>query len=150
MKTRIMILALFAVLALVACGTQPAPQPTDEPAPVSQTSAAPPTPTEIPPTNTPTPEPAAISFANDITPILQKSCVNCHGGDRIEEGLVMKTYADLMAGSDNGAVVVPGNAAESLMVKMIASKKMPKRGPKLTDTQIQQIVDWINQGAMDN
>jgi len=27
---------------------------------------------------------------------------------------------------------------------------MPKRGPKLTPDQVQLVVDWINQGALDN
>jgi len=35
-----------------------------------------------------------VSFTNDVLPILQSRCVNCHGGDRTEEGLVLKTYAD--------------------------------------------------------
>jgi hypothetical protein len=44
---------------------------------------------------------------------LESRCLNCHGGERVEEGLVMRSYADLMAGSDNGPVVVPGDSVNS-------------------------------------
>ena len=62
----------------------------------------------------------------------------------------MLTYADIMAGSNNGPVVVPGDAEHSLMAELVATQKMPKRGPRLTPPQVQLIMDWINQGALDN
>ncbi|HSL43898.1 MAG TPA: c-type cytochrome domain-containing protein, partial [Anaerolineales bacterium] len=83
-------------------------------------------------------------------PIIQSRCINCHGGDRTEEGLSMNTHAEIMAGSDNGSVVTPGDAADSLLVELVATQKMPKRGPKLTPPQVQLITDWVNQGALDN
>jgi hypothetical protein len=91
-----------------------------------------------------------VSFANDVLPIIQSRCINCHGGDRTEEGLVMLTYADIIAGSDNGPVVIPGDAEHSLLAELVSTQKMPKRGPKLTPPQVQVIIDWINQGALDN
>lgn len=163
MKTKLLILILLAGL-LTACGTQPtqapASPPTEEPAPATQASANPPAatdttapPTESPTQEQPTAEPAgaaSISFANDILPILESRCVNCHGGERVEEGLLLRSYAELMAGSDNGPVIVPGDAENSLLVELVVSQKMPKRGPKLTPPQVQLIVDWVNQGALDN
>ncbi len=92
----------------------------------------------------------AVSFAKDIVPILDNSCTNCHGADRIEEGLKLQTYNDILAGSKNGAVVVPGDASNSLLAQLVANHKMPKRGAKLTDPQVQLIIDWINQGALNN
>lgn len=41
-----------------------------------------------------------------------------------------------MAGSDNGAVVVPGDVANSLLVELVANQRMPKRGPMLTLPQV--------------
>ena len=159
MKTKFIILVLLAGL-LSACASQPGMEapvspPTEEAASPTQTTA--PADTAVPPTEVPTEQPtiepitsSGVSFANDILPILQSRCVNCHGGERVEEGLVMKSYADIMAGSDNGPVIVPGDADNSLMVELIVSQKMPKRGPKLTPPQAQLIVDWVNQGALDN
>ena len=93
---------------------------------------------------------ASVSFANDILPLLESRCINCHGGERTQEGLDMKTHAAIMAGSKNGPVVAPGDAANSTMAQLVLEGKMPKRGPKLTPDQVQLIVDWINQGAQDN
>jgi len=161
---------LVLVIGLLsACGTQPAAtpasvsQPTEVIVPAissplgTEASTNPPLPTD---TAAPATEPAAttqpavegatVSFANDILPIIQSRCINCHGGDRTEEGLVLKTHADLMAGSNNGFVVTPGNAADSLLVELVATQKMPKRGPKLTPPQVQLITEWVNQGAQNN
>ena len=62
----------------------------------------------------------------------------------------MNAYESLMAGSQNGPVIVPGDAGDSLLVEKITEGKMPKRGPKLTPAQIQTITDWINAGAPNN
>jgi mono/diheme cytochrome c family protein len=129
----------------------PATEPPTDVPPVTDTAAAtePPAATEAPATQ-PAIGGATVSFANDILPIIESRCANCHGGNRTEEGLVLLTHADILAGSDNGPVVVPGDAANSLFVEMVATQKMPKRGPKLTPPQIQLFTDWVNQGALDN
>jgi mono/diheme cytochrome c family protein len=93
---------------------------------------------------------ASVSFSNDILPMLQSRCVNCHGGQRTEKDLNLNSYDGVMAGSENGPVVTPGDAANSPMAELVANGKMPKRGPKLTPDQVQLIVDWINQGAQNN
>ena len=95
-------------------------------------------------------EGATVSFAKDILPIIESRCANCHGGNRTEKGLVLLTHADIVTGSENGPVVLPGDAANSLLVELVATQKMPKRGPKLTPPQIQLFTDWVNQGALDN
>ena len=161
--------ALFVLIAglLAACGAQPvaSTQPASQPTEVMLPTAAPPT--NPPSTDTAAPtEPAVatdpaiatqppvsgptVSFANDVLPILQSRCVNCHGGNEIEEGLLLRSHPEVMAGSDNGPVVIPGDAANSLLVELVATMEMPKRGPKLTPPQIQIITDWVNQGALDN
>jgi mono/diheme cytochrome c family protein len=95
-------------------------------------------------------EGATVSFSADVLPIFESRCIGCHGGERTQEGLDLKTHASLMAGSNNGFVVTPGDAADSLLVELVANQKMPKRGPKLTPPQVQVITDWVNQGAPDN
>jgi mono/diheme cytochrome c family protein len=91
-----------------------------------------------------------VSFTNDIMPIIQAACINCHGGEKTSKGLDMKTFESLMAGSQNGAILVPGDATNSKLIQSVQSGKMPKRGPKLTPDQIQLMVDWINAGAQNN
>ena len=91
-----------------------------------------------------------ISYSRDVQPILESRCASCHFGEFTSAELHMDTYESLMAGSENGPVIVPGNAKKSLLVQKISSGEMPKRGPKLTPAQVQIIRDWINSGAEDN
>ena len=158
------LIILLIIGVITACASQtvdtPASIPTEQVDAPTQTTTLPVATDTVLPTDTaqpatlPATEPelqgATVSFANDIFPILQSRCINCHGGDRTEEGLIMLTHAELMAGSDNGPVVVAGDAENSLLVELISTQKMPKRGPKLTPPQVQVIIDWINQGALDN
>ena len=161
-KKTVVFILLIGVLT--ACSAQPAEPPSSSPTdqPAAPTQATLPTDTAIPtviptaivqPTVPPTSasaQTATVSFSADVLPILQSRCVNCHGGDRIEEGLIMTSFADLMTGSENGPIIVPGDAGNSLMAELLISQKMPKRGPKLTPPQTQTIIDWINQGALEN
>ena len=166
MKSTYMKIALFVLILglLAACGTQPvttpASQPTDTSAPATEAPTDPPPTDTAAPTETvaateapatqPAVEGATVSFANDIIPIFESRCIGCHGGQRTQEGLDLKTHASIMAGSNNGPVVTPGDAVNSLLVELVTALKMPKRGPKLTPPQIQLITDWVNQGALDN
>ena len=159
MKSSYVKIVLFVLLvgSLSACGAPPtdtAASATDPPtqAPIATDTAAatePPAATEAPATQ-PAAQGATVSFANDVLPLIESRCIGCHGGDRTEEGLDLKSHASIIAGSTNGPVIVPGDAANSLLVEMVATQKMPKRGPKLTPPQVQLITDWVNQGALDN
>ena len=162
----IMIFVLLSSLIVTGCGAQAPSEPEEVSAP--QPVEAEPTPmleevseTEVPSateTEAPTAEPApteeapaaTISFAANVLPIIQSRCVNCHGGDRVEEGLYLRSYDEIMAGSDKGPVIIPGDVEGSLLIELIASQKMPKRGPKLTPAQVQIISDWVAAGAPNN
>jgi len=100
--------------------------------------------------STPSGSTAQVSFTKDILPILQNSCVSCHGGEKTSKGLDLKTFASLMTGSQNGAVVVAGDASNSKLIQSIQSGKMPKRGGPLPADQIQLLVNWVNAGATNN
>lgn len=154
-KQFLLITALLFITTLSACGGQAAQTPLEPAAPTEAVSQPIQTPasaeTSAPvPTNT---EPAAvtgISFTNDVMPIFESRCVNCHGDEQVKEGLDLKTYEGLMAGSSNGPVLEPGNANNSFLLEQIIKGEMPKRGPKLTPKEIQIITDWINSGAIKN
>ncbi len=91
-----------------------------------------------------------VSFAKDVEPIFQSRCISCHGGQQTQRGLNLSSYASLMAGSVNGAVIVPGNPSASSLIQMVDEGKMPKRGPQLLPGQIQALTDWVKNGAPDN
>lgn len=100
-----------------------------------------------------TPPAGGLSFKTDIKPILDRySCTGCHGGSG---GLFVTTVAQIKQGGLHGAAVVPGDGANSLIVKKISSAppfgdRMPQGGPYLPDSLQSVIRKWIDQGASDN
>lgn len=91
------------------------------------------------------------SFNADILPILTNRCATagCHvaGGPH---GVDLRTYDTLKTGGEGGAIIIPGNARESEVVKQIVLGRMPPDGPPLDVAQIQLIIDWINEDAENN
>ena len=92
---------------------------------------------------------AIPSFSADISPILTNRCAipGCHvaGGPH---DIDLRTYDSLIAGGDDGAIVIAGNAKESEIVEEIVEGKMPPPPEEpLEAAQIQLIIDWINEGA---
>ena len=153
---------VIALPATATATTAPAtatPEATSTQPAATATSTATSTPT-VSPADTPVPiEPPAtpsqadsntVSFARDVQPIFNRVCVKCHGGEEVKEGLVLKTYVEIMAGSDNGPVIAPGDPANSLLIDLITRGEMPKRGPKLLPGQIRIITDWVTAGAVNN
>ena len=141
-RIALMLMAVAVMTFIAACGTS---APTATQAPVISQSAT--QPAAVPSTAA---SGAAVSFANDVMPILSNNCTKCHGVDQVKAGLDMTTYAGLMSGSMNGPVIVAGNAGNSLLIDLVTKGKMPKRGTKLTPAQIQIITNWINTGALNN
>ena len=101
---------------------------------------------------------ANLSYATDIKPIFEASCVKCHNGDRAKAGLHMDTLAGVLKGTKHGKVITPGKPDESQLVKAIGHLTkdpdgwMPplhnKAGIKpLTQEEISLILGWIKQGA---
>ncbi|MCK9243731.1 MAG: hypothetical protein M0R34_01730 [Candidatus Marinimicrobia bacterium] len=104
-------------------------------------------------------ETGQVSYATDIDQKIFRSarynCIGCHTS-ALSPHLDLTTYDGLMAGSDNGPVVEPGNADNSFMYEKISQEtpsrgiRMPQGGPYLNSVEIKMIEDWINQGAKDN
>jgi mono/diheme cytochrome c family protein len=92
----------------------------------------------------------AVSFSKDVLPLLKTNCERCHGSGQAQAGLNLTSYADVMAGSGRGPVVVPGKAASSRLVELIVAGQMPQGGPKLSASDIETIRAWIDAGASDN
>jgi hypothetical protein len=99
----------------------------------------------------PPPEPVAEvptlegppTFQNYVGPLLALKCTGCHG-DLATGGLNMLTYADLMKGSSNGAVIVPGNAADSILFQL---QSAGGHFANLTPEELEIIKQWIDAGA---
>lgn len=92
-----------------------------------------------------------ISFLKDVRPVLAQRCFRCHSESLHQEGnLKLDSNEGLLKGGDSGAVVVPGDSKQSLLVSMVRhenDRKMPPEGDKLSDEQIGKIAKWIDEGA---
>ncbi len=108
---------------------------------------------------TPGASPAApersVDFAREVRPILAENCFSCHGPD--EQGRQRGLRLDVEDGPlaerapFGGPVVVPGNAAESLLFHRItaaeAAERMPRGTDALSDDEVETLRLWIDQGA---
>jgi hypothetical protein len=92
-----------------------------------------------------------IDFARDIEPILAKNCYECHDAKKQKAHLRLDSAAAVMRGSENGAVVIPGNSEKSPIVRRLlgldGEDRMPKDEDPLPAAQIALIRAWIDQGA---
>jgi Protein of unknown function (DUF1553)/Protein of unknown function (DUF1549)/Concanavalin A-like lectin/glucanases superfamily/Planctomycete cytochrome C len=93
-----------------------------------------------------------VSFNRDIRPILANNCFACHGPD--ENKRKTKFHFDTRDGAfAEDRIIVPGNAAKSLLIWRVThedpSERMPplESGHSLTDTQIGLLRRWIEEGA---
>ncbi len=93
--------------------------------------------------------PEKVAWAT-VSSIFQQHCTMCHAGSDAPLQLRLNSYEQVMKGSRNGKVIIPGKPEESELVLRIKGKKepsMPYKQPLLPDKTIQTIVRWIQQGA---
>ena len=98
-----------------------------------------------------------VTYATDIKPIFDKTCITCHGAEKHKGRLRLDGLEAVLKGGEDGKVVVPGNSAESMLVHNIAHAGDPDAYmpppknkaniPPLTKEQIGIIRAWIDQGA---
>src|SRR5690242_19714701 len=84
-------------------------------------------------------------FKTEILPVLEKSCVQCHGPDRKMAKLDLSSFTGMMEGGSSGPVLVPGKPERSLMWKLIENDQMPQGG-RLTAAEKQLIKSYIQYG----
>lgn len=93
---------------------------------------------------------AEVDFAHRIAPVLKAHCAECHMADARKGGFSMNTRELLLAGSENGPVVEPGKADESLLLELILSgdksERMPPKGPRVPGDQVAALRQWIDEG----
>ncbi len=95
-------------------------------------------------------------FTEKVKPILEANCASCHLGTNHKGSLSLATKAGILKGGRDGVVVVAGDPAASLLVKLIrhegpADDPMPMPPPprtKVSDADIATITEWIKAGAV--
>jgi uncharacterized membrane protein len=92
-------------------------------------------------------------FVGIIEPVLENKCVVCHGPEKSKAKLRLDSFAAVQAGSENGAVLQPGKAADSPLVQRLLlpvghDDHMPPDGkPQLTAAEIKLLKWWVDAGA---
>ncbi len=121
---------------------------------------------EAPPTETPTaaeaavtpeptaePTPAPVSFSADVMPLFEFRCLDCHGRDG---GWDSSTHDLIINSGDHGPAVIPGDPEGSLLAQKLLGTHAegdimpPSPLRALRDEQIQLVLQWIAEGALDN
>ena len=96
---------------------------------------------------------AAPDFKHDVIPIFEEYCLGCHATGIRMGSFECDTYEGVMRGATHGAVVVPGNAAESRLYQTLLGKitpAMPMNNRSLTRRELDTIRRWIDSGAKDS
>ena len=87
----------------------------------------------------------AMSYSTNVVPILQENCYTCHGNGNTagSGGILLEGYSNLKVYATNGQLV--GNVTHAP-----GYVPMPYGLPKLPNCEVNTIVDWVNNGALNN
>jgi hypothetical protein len=98
-----------------------------------------------------------VEFIRDLQPVLDRSCVPCHSGERPRSRYRLNSREALLTPGNVGlAPVVPGASNRSPLLQYLVRDDddlaMPPRQsrdtyPRLTSSEIATFRDWIDQGA---
>jgi hypothetical protein len=93
-----------------------------------------------------------VDFNTEVKPIFNKNCITCHGGVKRQSGFSLLFRKDALEINKSGKVaIIPGDAANSEMIKRLTLKdpeeRMPYKHPPLSDKEIKTLTQWVNQGA---
>lgn len=82
-----------------------------------------------------------ISFAGKVQPILNERCAipGCHDATGLAGGVNLSTYTGAKQAAPRLEAVISGT-----------NPTMPKGQPKLPQNEIDVIVSWVKQGALNN
>ncbi len=100
------------------------------------------------------------SYKEDVVPVLEDNCYECHKGNNPTGKINFENYDLLFKGKyidKEWPVVVPGNSAESRLYLVVNSNNSGIRMPpenlgydKLDKDEIKIIKEWIDAGSKNN
>jgi hypothetical protein len=93
------------------------------------------------------------SFSCELLKYYQIQCTQCHLGQSASAGLILDSYENIMRGSNNGPVVIPGDPDNSKLVQMTEPPRNHPLdvGQKENDPYIlAKQWAWIKEGALNN
>ena len=94
-------------------------------------------------------------YTTRVKPIFDENCARCHGGVNHRGGLNIDTRESMLKGGHDGTVLIPGDPAKSLLVRLIRHEgpaddpmPMPPNKPKISDADIATVEKWVKAGAV--
>jgi len=91
--------------------------------------------------------PANVSYASDIQPVFDQSCVACHNGNLIPDLRSGNSYDALI---NNGLVVPLDKSASELYKRVTGAGSLMPPGSPLPQSKVDLIGQWIEDGAKNN
>jgi len=93
-----------------------------------------------------------VSFTDDVKPLLEQRCVNCHHVGALLGELNLENRTLAMAARSKGPAIVPGKPAESPMYLVLTlpegdQRAMPPTGHRIENDEVELIRRWIAEGA---
>jgi nitrate/TMAO reductase-like tetraheme cytochrome c subunit/mono/diheme cytochrome c family protein len=89
--------------------------------------------------------PETPTYANYFGSLFEQKCGSCHGEGGLG-GLNLVDYAQALAGSDNGPVIVAEDPEASIIVDKMADEEAPHFA-QLSDQELELLIEWIASGA---
>jgi len=87
-------------------------------------------------------------LANRARALRQAKCVRCHGENRQESGLDLRSRETILKGGESGPGLVPGQPDASLVFKRVRDGEMPPgNAGRLLPEEIATLQQWIAAGA---
>lgn len=93
-----------------------------------------------------------VSFREDVAPILELRCLECHNRQYKFAGLNLETRELAIRGGRSGPAIIPGDPDNSLLFKVLLlghenPTAMPPTPDKLPEEDQRTLHDWIKQGG---
>lgn len=101
----------------------------------------------------PTTPPPGSAYERTIAPIFERTCTKCHNPDKAKGELRLDTRDGILAGGENGPVLVPGKPDESSLLTRCElpidhDDHMPPEGkPQPTADELRTLREWIAAGG---
>ena len=95
-----------------------------------------------------------VDYIAQIQPIFDNNCTSCHvNGGTYSGGLDLSSYTETMEGGSSGNTIVPSDHSNSVLYNRINLPEsdqefMPKNGSSLSQSDIDLIAQWIDEGAL--
>lgn len=90
-----------------------------------------------------------VSFARDVYPILEASCLSCHGLSNARGGFHLDRREDYF-GAPGKPLVVAGKSAESELIAIVSGARKdlkPANRHRLPEKEVSLLRKWIDEGA---